>query len=122
MIDAQLPRRLAMFLTSAGHDAVHTSQLSLGNRTPDRQIAARADYDGRVVVTKDRDFWVGHVLHDCPKSVLIIATGNITNSALVELFEEHVDDIVNLLGMCAVVELGRERLVGHADKPSNPTD
>ncbi|MEV0298163.1 DUF5615 family PIN-like protein [Nocardia sp. NPDC050710] len=117
LVDAQLPRRLAAFLASSGHDAVHTSELSLGNRTPDHQIAARADHDGRVVITKDRDFWVSHVLHNCPRTVLIVATGNITNSALVALFADHLDDIVELLAACAVVEMSSDRLVGHADKP-----
>jgi predicted nuclease of predicted toxin-antitoxin system len=65
LIDAQLPARLARFLNDAGHDALHTSELLQGNRTTDVQIAEQADRDGRVVVTKDRDFrtatcWQGH--------------------------------------------------------------
>jgi predicted nuclease of predicted toxin-antitoxin system len=56
LVDAQLPWRLAVFLTDAGHDVVHTRQLAEGNRTKDGAIAEIADRDGRVVVTKDRDF------------------------------------------------------------------
>jgi predicted nuclease of predicted toxin-antitoxin system len=56
LVDAQLPARLARFLSSAGHDALHTSELPDGNRTTDRRIAEVADDDNRVVVTKDRDF------------------------------------------------------------------
>ncbi|MFE3442195.1 DUF5615 family PIN-like protein [Nocardia sp. NPDC059180] len=70
-----------------GHDRVHTSELELGNRTPDSDIAKRADSEGRVVITKDRDFWVGHLLDRCPRSLLVVATGNIANSALLDLFE-----------------------------------
>ncbi|MFI9505919.1 DUF5615 family PIN-like protein [Nocardia sp. NPDC052566] len=58
LVDALLPRRLATFLNSAGHDAVHTSELELG----------------------------------------------------------HLDDIVELFSTCSVVELGRDRLVGHTDR------
>ncbi|MBF6319306.1 DUF5615 family PIN-like protein [Nocardia cyriacigeorgica] len=114
LVDAQLPRRLVSFLQSAGHDCLHTSELELGNRTPDSDIAKRADNEGRVVITKDRDFWIGHLLDHCPQSLLIVATGNIANSALLGLFETHIDEIVDLLSRSSVVELGRDRAVAHA--------
>jgi predicted nuclease of predicted toxin-antitoxin system len=66
IVDAQLPARLATLLSSAGHDAVHTSELPAGNRTTD---AAIADRDGRFVVTKDRDFRDGHLLGRLPPTV-----------------------------------------------------
>ena len=59
LIDAQLPTRLAEFLDRRGHDAIHATELLDGNRSTDRQIAERADADGRVVVTKDRDSGTG---------------------------------------------------------------
>jgi predicted nuclease of predicted toxin-antitoxin system len=33
LADAQLPRRLARWLSAQGHDAVHTLELPAGNRT-----------------------------------------------------------------------------------------
>lgn len=39
-----------------GHDALHTLDLPLGNRTPDADIVACAIRDNRIVVTKDSDF------------------------------------------------------------------
>ncbi|MET9028007.1 DUF5615 family PIN-like protein [Nocardia sp. NPDC004168] len=119
LVDAQLPRRLAVLLSEAGHDAVHTSDFLLGNRTTDHQIAMRADREDRVVVTKDRDFWVSHVLRGSPRSLLIIATGNITNAALLELCTAHLCEIVPLLKTCVVVEMGRDRLVGHTDSETD---
>lgn len=56
LVDAQLPVGLARFLNDAGHDALHTSELPEGNRTTDVRIAEMADGEGRIVVTKDRDF------------------------------------------------------------------
>ncbi|MGH3684590.1 MAG: DUF5615 family PIN-like protein [Pseudonocardiaceae bacterium] len=56
LVDAQLPARLARFLSSSGHDALHTLELPDGNRTTDARIAEVADGSDRVVVTKDRDF------------------------------------------------------------------
>jgi predicted nuclease of predicted toxin-antitoxin system len=105
LIDAQLPTRLAEFLNRAGHDAVHTTDLPDGNRSTDRQIAERADADGRVVVTKDRDFRDGHLLTRSPQRLLVIATGNITNDALLSLFETHLDAIISAHGEADFVEL-----------------
>jgi predicted nuclease of predicted toxin-antitoxin system len=85
LVDAQLPARLARFLNDAGHDAVHTSDLPGGNRSTDTGIAQFADSDGRVVVTKDRDFRDGHLLARSPRRLLVVATGNITNAALLVL-------------------------------------
>lgn len=38
LVDAQLPRRLAGRLREAGHEAIHTLDLPLGNRTTDTLI------------------------------------------------------------------------------------
>jgi predicted nuclease of predicted toxin-antitoxin system len=56
LLDAQLPRRLAVKLQEAGHDAVHTLNLPLGNRTPDSAINEISLSEHRVVVTKEADF------------------------------------------------------------------
>ncbi len=111
LIDAQLPARLAEFLTGAGHDAIHTTELPNGNRSTDQQIAELADADGRVVVTKDRDFRDGHLLARSPQQLLIIATGNITNNALLALFTLHLDAIVASLDQADLVELSQDALV-----------
>jgi predicted nuclease of predicted toxin-antitoxin system len=66
LIDAQLPRRMANWLGSAGCDAVHTLDLPDGNRTTDMQVIEVADREQRVVVTKDADFVNEHVLHGRP--------------------------------------------------------
>jgi predicted nuclease of predicted toxin-antitoxin system len=111
LIDAQLPARLAEFLTGAGHDAIHTTELPNGNRSTDQQIAELADADGRVVVTKDRDFRDGHLLARSPRQLLIIATGNITNNAFLALFTRHLDAIVASLDQADLVELSQDALV-----------
>lgn len=97
LVDAQLPARLARFLANVGHDAVHASELPEGNRTTDVRIAELADGEGRIVVTKDRDFRDGHLLAGSPRRLLVVTTGNITNNALLALFEAHLDAIVAAL-------------------------
>jgi predicted nuclease of predicted toxin-antitoxin system len=91
LIDAQLPARLAEFLNRAWHDALHTIGLPDGNRSTDSQIAQHADTENRVVVTKDQDFRDGHLLGRSPRKLLVVATGNTTNDALLSLFELHLD-------------------------------
>ena len=113
LVDAQLPSRLARFLRQAGHDVVHTSDLPDGNRTPDRQIAELADSQSRVVVTKDRDFRDSHLLVKSPRRLLVVRTGNISNDALLVLFEAHLDAIVEVLGDADFAELDAEALVVH---------
>lgn len=116
LIDAQLPARLAAFLNQAGHDAVHTSGLPHGNRATDRQIGDRADADGRVVVTKDRDFRDSHLLARTPRRLLVVATGNITNDDLLSLFERHLDAIVSGFEEADFAELAQDVLaLGHRE-------
>lgn len=113
LVDAQLPLRLARFLTDVGHDAVHTSQLPDGNRSTDTRISELADDEDRVVVTKDRDFRDGHLLSNSPRRLLVVATGNISNSALVALFEANIYSVVQALGESDFVELRSTELIVH---------
>ena len=113
LIDAQLPARLAGFLRDAGHDAVHASALPTGNHTTDARIAEIADRESRVVVTKDRDFRDGHLLSGSPRRLLVVATGNITNTELLALFQTNLDAIIAALGEADFVELGPRTLVIH---------
>lgn len=113
LVDAQLPVRVARLLTDTGHDAVHTSQLPDGNRTPDHEIARLADAEDRVVVSKDRDFRDGHLLRGSPRRLLIVATGNISNDDLLALLVQHLDAVVRALSEGRLVELRSEHLVIH---------
>jgi predicted nuclease of predicted toxin-antitoxin system len=116
LIDAQLPERLAGLLNAAGHDAVHTSQLPEGNRTTDTALAAVADDEDRVVVTKDHDFRDTHLLRQAPRRLLVAATGNISNRDLLALFADNLEILVAALGTARFVELGSTGLVIHDDK------
>ncbi len=107
LIDAQLPRRMAAWLTAAGCDAVHTLDLPAGNRTTDEQVDDVADREQRVVVTKDADFVDTHVLRGRPAKLLLISTGNISNRALDALMVPLIPDIVRGFGPHSFLELGR---------------
>ncbi|MGB0101815.1 MAG: DUF5615 family PIN-like protein [Nocardioides sp.] len=119
LVDAQLPARLATFLTEAGHDGVHTTQLPDGNRTTDATIATLADRDDRIVVTKDRDFRDGHLLGGSPRRLLVVATGNITNAALLGLFRTNLAEIVAAFDEVDFVELRPSTLVLRGGRDPN---
>lgn len=89
---------------------MHTIGLPDGNRSTDSQVAQRADTDSRIVATKDQDFRDGHLLGQSPRKLLVVATGNITNDALLSLFELHLDAIVSALGEADFVELTQDAL------------
>jgi predicted nuclease of predicted toxin-antitoxin system len=80
LVDAQLPRRLALWLQQRGHDVIHTLELAQQNRTPDPFLLPRANQDDRVLVTKDTDFEITYELGQGPPKLLLITTGNIHNT------------------------------------------
>ncbi len=44
-----MPLRLASWLTLAGHDALHTLNLPLGNHTPDADVVGIMMRDARIM-------------------------------------------------------------------------
>lgn len=113
LVDAQLPVRLAQRIAAAGHDALHTSDLPGGNRTTDAELAARADADDRVVITKDHDFRASHLLRSTPRHLLLVSTGNISNNDLLALFDLHLEVVLAALAEARFIELGSSRLIVH---------
>lgn len=116
LVDAQLPARLARALATAGHDTVHTSELPDGNRSSDATICEVADAADMVVVTKDRDFRNSHLLRGTPRRLLVVATGNVTNDALVSLLTANLGAIEAALTTSAFVEVAADRLVLHSSR------
>ncbi len=114
LVDAQLPRRLARQLAGLGHDAVHTLDLPMGNRTPDADILQHAEHTSRVVVTKDSDFVTTFLLRGEPKKLLLVSTGNISNDELEAMLVANHTALVSALTTDAFVELTRTGLVVHS--------
>jgi predicted nuclease of predicted toxin-antitoxin system len=117
LVDAQLPARLSRLLSDNGHDALHCSDMPRGNRSTDAEIAAVADAEDRVVISKDRDFRDTHLLQGVPHRLLAVMTGNITNADLLALFDTNLKSIVAALEEVQFVELGPTSLVIHDDRP-----
>lgn len=113
LVDAQLPRRLAIWLKDAGHEALHTLDLPQANLTPDAEVIAVADRDGRIVVTKDDDFVQSFLIQGKPQRLLLISTGNISNNDLLALISKNIEAITRAFESATYVEIGRESLVVH---------
>ena len=108
LVDAHLPPGLCGLLQTAGHDALHTSQLPAQNRTTDRVINELSLQQQRVVVTKDSDFYNTHLLRGEPGKLLLVRTGNIRARELKQLFHRHLPAIEAALNQNSLVELDRQ--------------
>ena len=110
LIDAQLPRRLVYRLREAGHEAVHTLDLPLSNRTPDAEIIELAAREKLIVVSKDDDFVDSLLLYGQPLKLLLVSTGNIKNTELEKLFLQNLNEIVVGFMQYDFIEIDRTRL------------
>jgi predicted nuclease of predicted toxin-antitoxin system len=114
IIDAQLPRRLATWLTQQGHACIHTKDLPLQNRTTDSQILRIARDEDRCVITKDSDFQMSFELGRGPRHLLLVSTGNLDNDRLIRLFERHHDRIVEGFQTNSFIEVTLTSLIIHS--------
>lgn len=113
-MDAQLPRRLARWLTANGHDAVHTLDLPDGNRTSDGALAHLADAEDRILATKDADFVRSHLLAATPRRLWLVSTGNMPNAVLERIVADHLGHLDDLFTGASFVEMTTTALVVHA--------
>ncbi len=95
LLDAQLPRRLAVRLRKLGHDAIHTLDLPRANQTTDLEISELSVRETRVVVTKDSDFVDSLLLRGQPWKLLLVTTGNINNRELEALVLANLETVIN---------------------------
>ena len=114
VVDAQLPRRLAVEIVVLGSDAIHTLDLPAKNRTTDNAILEVARDESRVVVTKDSDFVDSFFLRGEPEKLLFIATGNISNNDLIQLLRSNWLQLLSMLAQGDFVELNQTSLLLHS--------
>jgi predicted nuclease of predicted toxin-antitoxin system len=113
LIDAQLPRRLALWLQFAGYDATHTLDLPTGNQTTDETINTLSFQNNYIVITKDADFVNSFVIQHKPYKLLLISTGNITNYQLELIFQQNIQQIANLFKTHEFIELNQTSIIIH---------
>ena len=107
LLDEHIPPRLAERLRDLGHDAIHVFTLPTGDGTPDADIIATADQEGRIVVTKDSDFRDAQESSGRPVRLLHVMTGNSKNNELIALFLACLPEMEKLFEDFCCVELTR---------------
>ena len=113
IVDAQLPRSLSDFLCSKGHDSIHTLELPDKNKTTDGFINDFSVKEERIVISKDADFLESFLLRNIPPKLLLVKTGNITNSSLLSIFETHLTYIIDSLSTNSLIEITRTEIIIH---------
>ncbi len=97
IVDAQLPKSLARFLSEHGFDAIHTLDLPRKNITNDLQINSLSINENRVVISKDADFYNSYTARKEPYKLLYLTTGNISSKNLLNLFDKNLLLVVHAL-------------------------
>lgn len=113
LIDQQLPSALAKHFAQRGHDARHVKEYPGGTTLPDAEIASIAQDEARIVVTKDDDFRVTHLLRKTPARLVHVTCGNITTQDLLALFDEHRASFEKALGSYDYIEIDRPGVIIH---------
>jgi predicted nuclease of predicted toxin-antitoxin system len=106
LIDAQLPPALADWLHLRGHDAVHVSA-TVGADASDNDVWEQAGREGRILVSKDRDFahWVAS--RRAGPRVIWLRLGNATRQHLIAWLEPRWGEIeVTLKGDARLIDVG----------------
>lgn len=111
IVDAQLPRRLAIWLSEKGFDAIHTLDLPDKNRTSDAEISALSIQEKRIVISKDSDFYDRYFSHLEPYKLIFLTIGNMSSGELISLFELNFNQIANEILHNNVVEVSRSNII-----------
>ncbi len=83
------------------------------NATRDSEINTISMQQERIVVTKDRDFLDSFLLRQQPYKLLLVTTGNITNTELVELFAKNLSQLADLFEQHSLIEINRDDIIVH---------
>lgn len=110
LLDAHLPKRLVDFFEYKGYDTIHTLDLPNKNATKDGEINSISVDEKRVLITKDFDFVDSLLISDKPYKLIYLTTGNITNKALLKLFNENLDYIVRAIKDARLIELSTDTI------------
>lgn len=113
IVDAQLPKSLSEFINEQGHDSVHTLELPNKNNTTDQEIIEISNAENRVVISKDADFLETYMVKGQPAKLIMIKTGNITNSHLMKIFKSNLDLLLRMIQRSNLVEMSKVELVEH---------
>lgn len=108
LIDAQLPFSLKQLFISKGHDCIHTSDMQIGNETPDIIINAISVAEQRIVITKDGDFLESFIVKNEPYKLILVKLGNTSKNELLQFFSDRFDEIIEKIKIESMVLLSKK--------------
>ncbi len=111
IVDAQLPKKLADWLSIKGFDTIHTLDLPDKNSTSDKQIIDLSLATQRIVISKDSDFYDRFFLHLEPYKLIYLSVGNLSTVELIALFEKNADYIFREIESNNVIEITRTSII-----------
>jgi len=94
LCDVHIALKITKFIENKGYEAEHVNNILDSYYTKDSAIRNYADENDFIVLTKDYDFKDSHFLNNSPKKLLHITLGNIPTSQLIQLLDEHLDQII----------------------------
>jgi predicted nuclease of predicted toxin-antitoxin system len=95
LVDQMLPRRLADWIRSHGHQALHVREIAMDHAN-DKDIWREATARGATLVTKDEDFSVIVGAVNGPQ-VVWLRVGNCSNDALIAQIAQMWPQLVSEL-------------------------
>ncbi len=111
IVDAMLPLSLSELLNINGYNSIHTSQLPQKNKTSDNFINELSLNEKRVVITKDSDFENDIRINHKPYKLVLITTGNISNSSLLSIFKNNLPLIIGTLDNSIFIEINEVGII-----------
>ena len=96
LVDTQLPKALALWLTARGHEAEHVLDVGLG-QSKDTPVWRYAEQNGAVIITKNEDFaeWVRR--GRAGPAIVWLRIGNSSKGVLLAWLEPLLPAIVRQL-------------------------
>ena len=114
VVDEQLPQRLSLWLQERGFDSIHADEIPhTDGKLTDVAICKFADNQGRVIITKDEDFWKRYLIMKEPQKLIYLTTGNIKNTDLIKLFDANIALLLQHIPHHSVIEFNQTGLFIH---------
>jgi predicted nuclease of predicted toxin-antitoxin system len=102
---------VAKELSRSGFECGHVNQMPEKWKTPDHLIAARADAEDRILITKDADFRISSMVKGSPRKLIKVNLGNISTKQLIALLIDHLPELEKLnVQSRFIVEVYHDRL------------
>ena len=93
LCDVHISIKVAKRITQLGYPAEHINSILDKWHTKDQDVTRYVDKFNLILITKDQDFRNSYLLNHTPKKLIKINLGNISNKELLQILENHINQI-----------------------------